>query len=144
MLFSEIMLFRLALAVLGLFALSACISSSGRVFQEKGWFDISPGETVRIFRASDQDLNCKFLFLPEGKVVDRPSHGTMVYRKTVVAPAYKPDNPRYKCNSRRGLGGAFFYTPNPGFSGQDFARIRQPFTDGSVVEMVVNISVKAP
>lgn len=131
------------LTFLSLLALSACVSSSNQTFQETGSFEISSGETVRVFRASDLDLNCKFLDLPEGKVVVKPSNGTMVYRKMTVTPNYRPDNPRHKCNRLRGHGGAFFYTPEPRFSGQDSARIRQPFNNGTVVEMTVKIAVKA-
>jgi len=102
----------------------------------------SPGKPVLLGWYYQVAPDCTFLAPPSVQILSGPAHGATKIEQTKVYPSFKPGNVRYKCNSILGDGVTVYYTPSPGFIGEDQVEIRSSASDGEISEMTVRIDVK--
>jgi hypothetical protein len=123
--------------------LAGCSTSSGGSVSHLSWTKTtSSGKPVLLSDHYQVDPNCTFLTPPPVQIVSGPAHGTTRIELAKVYPSFKPDNVRYKCNSVQGNGIRVYYTPSPGFKGDDQVVVRSDFGGGETNEITVGITVK--
>ncbi len=123
--------------------LAGCATSSGGNVSHLSWTKTtSSGKPVLLSVHYQVDPNCNFLAPPPVQIVSGPDHGTTRIEPAKVYPSFKPDNVRYRCNSILGNGLRVYYTPSPGFKGDDQVVVRSDFGGGELNEITVSITVK--
>lgn len=86
-------------------------------------FVAQAGMRSRINTVFSLEPNCTSLGNISVRVLGAPVHGTLEIRPGDYFPNYAAPNPRFDCDTRPSPGVAVFYTPAPGFTGNDSIRL---------------------
>jgi hypothetical protein len=74
--------------------------------------------------------------------VSKPAHGTVEFEQASEFGVWAPSNPRAKCNDRRVLGTAVFYTSEPAFRGLDLFMLTELAPDGQRINLPIAVTVR--
>jgi hypothetical protein len=130
-----------AMAVL--LALSACQTAGVQYKRDDSdTRAVSQGQTIRLNRFYQLELDCRSVGLPEIKLVSASAGGRIVGQAMTGFPFFKADNPRAKCNSRRSPARGVFYTPAPGFTGVERVVFEVFWVDGDVWRETYTVTVR--
>jgi len=119
-------------------SLSSCVSTTtDGVRQQKYHATAVSGERTRIGRDWSVNPDCSRRGDPSVRVLQGPHHGKLDIIREDVFPYWKGG----KCNSRKVLGNAQYYTSDRGFIGTDSVVTRSSYGTGSVQDSTTEINV---
>jgi len=119
-------------------SLSSCVSTNtDGVRQQKYHATAVSGERTRIGRDWSLNPDCSRRGDPSVRVLQAPQHGKLDIVREDVFPYWEGG----KCNSRKVLGSAQYYTSDRGFIGNDSVVMRHSHGNGSVLDSTTEIKV---
>ena len=65
------------------------------------------------------DPTCKLMKSADFALLEGPRNGRVTFENGMDFPGFPPNNPRFKCNSRKVPSKRLIYTSTPGFVGAD-------------------------
>lgn len=124
--------------------LSGCVSAPiGGAKQTEAKGSIRAGKRIQVGGVSFLKPDCTFASYPYTAVVKPSSHGKIDITHGPVRANFPKDEPMHVCNGKQAEGTIVFYTPNPGFTGNDQFTIRMTALNASngVIDHTVSVRV---
>jgi hypothetical protein len=119
-------------------ALSGCVTSNADgIRQIKNHRFAVSGERTEIGRDWSLNPDCTLRGNPSVRVLQAPKHGKLAIVREDVFPYWKNG----KCNSKKVVGNAQYYTSDRGFTGTDSATTRHSYANGFVQDVTAEIKV---
>lgn len=80
---------------------------------------VESGKIQQIERLVGLDADCHPIAKPTISLLQEPSQGRVTVENISVYPSFPPQNPRYRCNTKKVIGQGIFYKSRPSSSGED-------------------------
>ncbi|EJZ17964.1 hypothetical protein NE852_13525 [Rhizobium sp. Pop5] len=119
--------------------LSSCTTTSETSRQQSLSITARSGVRTLVAKNWHIDDDCRHIDYPAIEIVERPKHGRLEIVHEPLFP--KLDGKASKCATTKVNGVVGYYTPNPGYTGQDRLVIRSPYEDGKTEEGVLSVTV---
>ncbi|WP_156629444.1 hypothetical protein [Methylobacterium sp. Leaf85] len=103
---------------------------------------VAAGHTLKLGTMSSLDQTCKSLGGTAVNIIDSPHNGEIYVQQNRDYPSYPTTNTRSRCNLQKVPVTQLFYTPNPGFRGDDTVIVELITPLGDVLRERFNISVR--
>jgi hypothetical protein len=76
-------------------------------------------------------------------ITKKPINGDVDFQKTEVFPAFKQDNVRFACDTKKVPAVEYFYTSRPDFAGSDSFTIEVLYPNGELRTIRINVTVRS-
>jgi len=105
-------------------------------------FTVPTGMARQVWYSFTMNQDCSLEGEDVIRVTTAPTHGRVTFKKGLVHPNFPASNPRNVCNTRAVRAPTVWYTPEPGYVGDDWMTVEVISASGSSKTETINIHVK--